>query len=418
MRINKLGYFSGIMMLACTVSVDAVTLDITATFTPSIWAPENNVFTNTTPQGGYCAIYPNQCHPGDASLATGIELIPSKSLTVNDQPRDSLFFKLPSSFREVEVTNGTNKATVLFRMNVLSAAYVASSDHGVYDWKNVVYFSYPTGGCVYRAPGWGTNSMFTWLWSYPEGVGGCYNITSVDRPEGDSKYIKRVDTISFGYELKTPNPLEMESGVYQGTLRLDVGPGADMDFGDNFKASDNVIVLNFKLSVNHELKITANIEEQNVSMQPCEPGKRCTAEHGDANWERWMITRVTPEMTGISNFAISSSGSFTTYLQCEYQIEDNCALKSDKSEQAVPVQTFLTLPDNIVDGTTGGLVRRKRIGIIKDNNKNIFKTKTYALNKNGYVDFLVNKQDVDRMLSSRPDTYRGAVTVIFDSHIY
>ncbi|MBT2053146.1 hypothetical protein [Enterobacter hormaechei] len=418
MRIITCFYFSAMMLLIIAPNSKAEILNVTASFTPSLWMPDNNKFTNTTPQSGYCVRYPDECKNGDVSLGTGLVLKPSRSLTVNDNPRDSLYFKLPSSFREVEVSNGTSKATVSFRINALSARYTAAKNHGVYDWKNVQFFSEPTGGCVYRAPGWIGGSYAWWLWSYPEGVGGCYNITSTDRPEGDDKYINGVDGISLGYELKTPNPLSMESGIYTGTLRFDVGPGMDIDFGDNFQASDSTLTINFSLSVNHELKINTNIEERKISLQPCDKDKKCTEEQGKANWERWMINRITPELTGKSIFSISSSGSFTTYLQCEYQIGDNCSIKGDDSKENIPVQTLLTLPNNIVDKNSGGVVSRKRIGIGKDINRNIFETKEFGQDKSGYIDFLIIKQDVDRMLSTRPDTYRGAVTVIFDSHIY
>ena len=131
-----------------------------------------------------------------------------------------------------------------------------------------------------------------------------------------------------------------------------------------------------------------------------------------------MVTRITPQLTGRSNFTLSSSGAFTVYLACEQQSGTNCALKSDNSAQLVPVQTLLTLPDNIVDSTTGSTVSRRPLALGRDLTRNTFITKSYGENKSGSIDFLVEQRDVDTMLKTRPDTYRGAVTVIFDPQIY
>jgi len=146
-----------------------------------------------------------------------------------------------------------------------------------------------------------------------------------------------INDTSFGYELKTPDPVKMDAGIYTGELKLIVGPGGDIDFGDNFQASDTELRINIALSVNHELKLTTTADAHAVSLQPCASGRICTADEGSANWERWMINQVTPELTGRSDFSLSSSGTFTVYLECEQQSGPDCALQSDNSpSQTVP----------------------------------------------------------------------------------
>ena len=415
------GLLAGMVLLAGSMTGMAATMDITASFSPSMDNPENNVFTNTTAQSGYCKDYPSECSDGGFSLDMNISLSPSKGLTANDTPRDSLFFKMPSTFRPVSMTNDiTGKSEqVSFRVASFSAKYTTPKNHGVYDWKGVLFFSYPTGGCAYVAPGWGSSSYFKWLWKYPSGDMGCYNLSSVDRPEGSDEYILNVDQLSFGYEIKTPNPLQMEAGIYTGTLTYSVGPGGDIDFGDNFQASDSELVINFTLSINHELKLTTTADDQKVSLQPCASGRTCTEDEGSANWERWMVTRITPQLTGRSKFTLSSSGAFTVYLECEQKSGSDCALKSDtNSSQMVPVQTLLTLPNNIVDNSTGSSVSKRRLAVGRDMTKNVFVTREFGQNRAGSIDFLIDQREVDTMLKTRPDTYRGAVTVIFDPEIY
>ncbi|MHA0273240.1 hypothetical protein [Enterobacter ludwigii] len=415
---------AGIALLALSAAGMAATMDITASFSPSMDKPEKNTFTNTTPQSGFCATWPDYCTSGEKSLATGLILTPSKGLTPQDDKRESLFFKWPSSVRNLTVTNTEtgNVQTVQFRVSSFSGRYYANSQSQIYDWgKGGSAFSiYPDGGCRSLAPGWIIGNIgVAWLWSVPEGNAGCYRITSVERPAGGSNFINKVTELSFGYELKAPSPLKMEAGIYSGTLTLNVGPGGDIDFGDNFQASDTELTINFTLSVNHELKLTTTSEDQAVSLQPCTTGRTCTEDEGQANWERWMVSRITPQLTGRSNFNLSSSGAFTVYLECELQSGSDCALRSDKMpSQTVPVRTLLTLPDNIVDNFSGSTVSKRPLAAGRDLTKNVFSTKSFGQNRAGSIDFLVVQKDVDTMLTTRPDTYRGAVTVIFDPKIY
>lgn len=83
------------LLLMGSLSATAVTMDITASFTPTMDNPENNAFINTTPQSGYCTgnpPRPQEClDNGVFSIATHLELTSSKGLTTEDQPRDSLF---------------------------------------------------------------------------------------------------------------------------------------------------------------------------------------------------------------------------------------------------------------------------------------------------------------------------------------
>lgn len=424
MSYSVLRALAGMALFAVSTAGMAATMNITASFSPSMDKPENNVFENTTPQSGFCATWPAQCTSGEKSLASGLTLTPSKGLTPQDDKRESLFFKWPSSSRRIMVTNTEtgNTQDVQFRVSSFSGRYYANSDSQIYAWgkKGWPFSMNPDGGCSHLSPGWIIgNTQAAWLWSVPEGNAGCYRITSVDRPAGESNFINKVSELSFGYELKAPDPLKMEAGIYTGTLTLSVGPGGDIDFGDNFQASDTELTINFSLSVNHELKLTTTADDQAVSLQPCTTGRTCTEDEGQANWERWMVTRITPQLTGRSNFSLSSSGAFTVYLECEQQSGPACALRSDKMpSQTVPVRTLLTLPDNIVDNVTGSIVSKRELAVGSDLTKNVFTTKIFGQNRTGSIDFLVSQKDVDTMLATRPDTYRGAVTVIFDPKIY
>lgn len=409
---------SGLILFISGVNAGAASLELTASFSPSMENPENNIFSNTTPISGYCSQYPSQC-----SDTFSINIPLSTTLSVpqllpGSADRDAIYIKMPGAWREFTVKRegSSEEKSVNFRISNFSATY-----RTVNDWTLAIHNSSWTTNSFVSAPspcktsgvGAYMPTYYLFMWTWPISDSACIKKPAVTLTGEPNIF----NDMSIGYELVTPEPLKMESGTYKGTLRLSVGPGGDIDFGDSYQASDTVLDINVTLSVNHEFKLMPATDGQNITLQPCSSGNICSQEQGKANWERWMITRITPELTGKSHFSLSSSGSFTTYLQCEYQIEDNCALKSDNSAQLAPVETLLTLSENIVDSATGNPVTRKRLKPGKDKNI-IFETRTFGQNKPGIIDFLVKQRDVDTMLTTRPDTYRGAVTVIFDAAVY
>lgn len=408
---------AGMSLLAVSIASMAATMDITASFAPSMEKPENNSFTNTTPQSGYCSIWPHRCNPGDFSINLPLTLTRTKTIEANASPRDGIYFKIPSGNRKVTLTNSNGSTfTGSFRMRIFSARYIDSGDN--YTWDGGRHLAVGMPPCSEAAPALGAGGVHPWLhfaWNYPTSDVACYRISTVDYTDA----FNRIEQLSISYDFIVPSPLHIDSGIYTGVQVLSVGPGGDFDFGDNFQASDTELTINFTLSVNHELKLTTTADDQAVSLQPCASGRVCTADEGQANWERWMVTRIPPQLTGRSNFNLSSSGEFTVYLECEQQSGPDCALRSDKMpSQTVPVRTLLTLPDNIVDSVTGSPVSKRPLAAGRDLTKNVFVTKTFGQNKAGSIDFQVSQKDVDTMLTTRPDTYRGAVTVIFDPKIH
>ncbi|MFC0141471.1 hypothetical protein ACFFJN_15990 [Erwinia mallotivora] len=383
--------------------------------------PENNAFTNTTPQAGFCATWAQYCPSPMVSINFPVTLSITKDLNPGDEPRNSTYFKTPNSYRNVKVYNRDTgeEALVRFRVSEISArlhfnSSISANTQVSTGWDSGSFGNAPPP-CGSLGMAFYTAHWFHFLWRLPTNDAACYKITTIPRQGEPYNF----NNMSLGYVLETPNPLLLSGGIYEGRLNLTISPGGDFDFGDNYQASDNELTINFTLSVNHELKLTTTDDDQKVSLQPCALGRNCTEEEGKANWERWIVTRATPQLTGRSNFRLSSSGAFTVYLQCEQQSGDDCGLKSDNDpSQVVPVQSLLTLPDNIVDQSTGATVVKRRLAQGRDLTRNVFSTKSFGENKAGSIDFLVSQRDVDTMLKTRPDTYRGAVTAIFDPQIY
>lgn len=305
---------SVVALLISSLAAEAVGMHIMAEFSPSMDNTENNTFINTTPQSGYCVKWPSSCPYGSYTIALPLTTTLKRSIIANDIPRNNPYFLLPGKKRTVTVTNESTgeRSAVSFRVSKFSARY-SKQPLNRDDWEGGS-FVYPGSPCFYVAVLWGTTNWHEFLWGVPARDAACYKVSTIDRSEPSM-----FDDMSVEYELTTPDPIKMGSGRYKGTLSLRVGAGGDIDFGDNYQASDSVLDIYFILSVNHELKLTVVAEEQKVTLQPCTAGKICTEDEGKANWERWMMTHTSPQLTGRSNFSLSSSGAFTVYLQCERQ---------------------------------------------------------------------------------------------------
>lgn len=67
-----------------------------------------------------------------------------------------------------------------------------------------------------------------------------------------SMYFQGID---IAYELKTPNPLSMSSGLYTGSITYTLGSSGDFQMGSMMDADDDSLTLDFVLDVQHTLKV-------------------------------------------------------------------------------------------------------------------------------------------------------------------
>jgi hypothetical protein len=402
----------------------AATMDISATFSPDIHSPKNNEFTNTTQLSGYCLSWPSQCPNGQVSISMGgiTATLSSSGFIANSEPRQGMYFKMPGAWRDITVRNIEDNTAhnVRFRVDAFSARYSTKNNWSLSDYQNNWVggsFVYAPSPCGYSGVGIYNNNSYNWMWKWPVSDSACYK-TAKKNLTGEPY---RVDLTSIGYQMIAPKPLAMNSGIYEGSLRLSVGPGGDIDFGDNLQVSDTELTLNFRLTVNHELKVTPLPGATDVTLYPCYFGTECSKESVETNWEKWMVTNIPPQkMSGLSQFNISSSGSFTVYMMCgggSRQSADSCLMISNKSNTVVPVKALLTLPDNITD-LAGKTVVNKPLYTGKDLSRNRFVTSSFGIAQPGQVEFIIDKKDIGEMLKSRPDSWSGNVTLMFDPNIY
>lgn len=401
-------------IILTSYSINAATMNISASFSPSLNNPTNNVFTNTTPITGLCATWPSTCVGKNmVSISLPLTAQNTKLITASSSIRDGMFFKIPRAIRQIVIRNKETgeTSTVGFYFDFFSTR-ITPTGGAEGAWENgTLNWSSGKDGCA-SGLYYNTNSYTDFGWSYgSSSLDGCYKKSRFNRTSLD-----RYTNMAVSYKLTTPNPLRLGSGHYEGEINYSVGPGGDFDFGDNAVPSDSVLTVKFDLHVNHELKVSATTEDQNITLRACEAASVCTEEQANVLWEKWIMSRIPPVLKGRGGFLLSSSGTFTTWLQCEYKIGTDCAIKSDNSTLQVPVKAMLTLPNNVVDSSSGNVVNQRSLSTLKDLSQ-LFVTREFGQNKQGSVDFLVDKKSVESMLKE-PGTYRGNVTVMFDANIY
>ena len=253
-----------VLLFACVPAANALTQDISALFRPDPSKPNENTFLNTTPISGYCADRPSDCRAtGMFSVRLRLSANTISPIQANhEDPRQGAMFKVPASWRPVQVTHtGTGEIETvevrwsgfgsrqLFSNSVIELVGGGASVWGAHRalWSGLEWVYAPLP-CQYSGVSLYNITSYAFFWKVPtEGV--CGKTARYLIPAMSYNYL------DFAYELRTPNPLKMSSGQYTGSLTYSVGPGQDIDMGDVMIPNDSALTLNFKLDVEHTLKV-------------------------------------------------------------------------------------------------------------------------------------------------------------------
>ncbi|ROM99319.1 hypothetical protein [Pseudomonas brassicacearum] len=409
-----------IFITACLVvtplQAEAVVKQITATFNPDPSNPQNNEFRNTTRNEGFCTSQPATC------LAHNIFSLRSHVVGVEStgpiQPnhtdvRQGAMIKTPAAWRTLPVLNReTGEATTVeVRIAGMGAVYRLSDDvrditgePDMYQSHRVLWatddWRHAPSPCVAIGPisHHGTTG-FGFFWLTPtEAV--CAKQTKFLIPGFSYRYL------DFTYELRTPNPLKMSSGVYQGTQVYTIGPGGDFDLGDVVVAADGLIQLDFTLTVEHTLKVEIPPGGNRIELVP------------QGGWQAWLQqgrkpTRLFRDQT----FNISASSRFKMKLECEYtQDGKTCSLREPVTGHVVPLNVSVSLPHGVSD--VGGLPVNRRPLLRDGSGTELFQPGFYVDRKPGTLHIEIPSSEVAEMI--RPESqrqYSGSVTVIWDSEV-
>jgi hypothetical protein len=409
-RVLQRSVASLMMFVLWISSVGAEQVSINASFKPDSAQPQRNKFTNDTPSSGYCAGFAQECEKqGMFSLQVPIRFYSAGPIAANHPSlRQGAMFKVPAQWRDLAVTHqGTGETkTLKVRIAGLGSKYVTENimklvgpqpDNREAHWKlwDGTWVNTPPP-CTYSGVGVVWENAYAFFWKTPtDGV--CSRQAKFEIPW------LRYDYLDFAYELETPSPLEMSSGKYLGSLTYTLGPGADFDFGDVMLPTSPTLTLNFELEVQHTLKVDMPPGGTHIELLP------------QGGWQAWLSqgrkpTRLFRDQT----FNISTSSRFKMQMQCQYPMGDTCGLHDPQGNEA-SLQVAVTLPSGLTSEGGQSVIRQPlRISGV---GTELFQPGIYVDRKPGALHFDIEQAEVARMLSRDATTYKGNVTVIWDSEV-
>ncbi|TMU76097.1 hypothetical protein FGA82_19975 [Pseudomonas fluorescens] len=381
--------------------------EIRALFQPDPSKPNKNAFINKTPNSGYCASYPAECNGYQMfSIELPIRFNSTRYVGIFDWAA----VKAPANWRRLTVTNEQTQEThtLEVRISGMGSRYVlsvpakqlAGGSNALEGhrrlWTTDTWVHGIPAPCRYSGVGEYGEEYFRFFWKTPEETH-CVKVPAFHIP---SMYFDKLD---FAYELRTPDPLNMSSGRYTGSMAYSLGPGADFDMGKLFEPDDSSLTLDFVLDVQHTLKVDIPPGGNHIALQP------------QGGWQRWLDSGRKPvRLFRDQIFHISASSKFTMKLECEHSpgLGSGCAIMDRESGVAGPVAVSVSLPNGLTD-SAGQPVRRKLLG---RESSGAFQPGHYIDRKPGTLHFEIGEQDTDWLIKNATDKpYRGNITVIWDS---
>lgn len=402
-----------VLLFTCASTVDAVSKDVTAIFRPDPSKPNENSFLNTTPVSGYCGLYPAVCEREKMfSIQVPITFESARPIQANHgDPRQGAMFDVPASWRLAQVTHtGTGETEIVqVRISGVGSRYqfpgsvvdlvgggvnALQAHQKLWSGSSWLYAPSPCRGSGYSTY---NHNIYNFFWKTPtEGV--CAKRANYLIPSMSYR------NLDFAYELRTPNPLKMSSGLYTGSLTYGVGPGQDFDMGDVMIPTDSVITLNLKLTVEHTLKVDVPPGGNRVELVPQE------------GWQAWLNSGRKPtRLFRDQRFHISASSRFKMAIECQTISGNTCAISETGTGHAVPVNVSVTLPEGLTDAAGQPVARRP---LLRDGSgTELFQPTFYVDRRPGMLHFEVAQGSVEEMLDSGAKAYSGNVTVVWDSEI-
>ncbi|MHC8375726.1 hypothetical protein ACYZT3_06550 [Pseudomonas sp. MDT1-16] len=386
-------------------SAQAASQEIQALFQPDPAQPNKNVFINKTPNTGYCALYPAQCTDnGMFSIQIPVRFNSQRAMN----PGEVLQLRAPANWRKLTVTNAQTleTETVEVRIIGLGSQYVLSHPAAELTgetsalkgheqlWREGLWVN-ASPPCQYSGVGSYTADRFRFFWKTPQEEL-CTKTTQFHIPSIS------FDTMDIAYELRTPNPLGMSSGLYTGSLTYTLGPQGDFTFGPLMFADDNVLTLDFVLDVQHTLKIDVPPGGNKVSLEP------------EGGWQQWIDGGRKPDRIFREQiFYISASSRFKVMMVCgDSNARDHCRMYGGGNY--TKVTTDMTLPAGIT--SNGSPVSRFRL--LHNVWSEPFQPSQYVDRQVGTLLFEIPRESIEQLL--QPGTSASlstAITIIWDSEV-
>lgn len=407
-------FFLGACLVVPSQQAVAVVLPITATFQPDPSNPQKNVFSNTTPNRGFCLDHPTICKAHNIySLRSHLNIALNGPIQPDhENARQGAMIKAPSAWRVLTVLNRETGESATVEVRIAGVGGVYRLSHSATELTGEPYIHWahralwgsdwqiaPSPCVAIGPPAYVGTSGFKFFW-----------LTSEDAVCGkQAKFLIPAfgyQYLDFTYELRTPAPLKMSTGVYVGTQVYSIGPGGDFDLGDIVVPADAVIQLDFTLTVEHTLKVEIPPGGNRVELLP------------QGGWQAWLQQGRKPSrLFRDQTFSISASSRFKMNLECEYsQDGKTCSLREPVSGHVVPLNVGVSLPRGLSDAN--GLAVERRPLLRDGSGTELFQPAFYVERRTGTLHFEIPSDEVAEMIRpERQRQYSGNVTVIWDSEV-
>jgi hypothetical protein len=400
---SKKYFFTARTFLSCAFALMASGIGhagevlVTGEFRPNVLDPTNSGFINTTPPGLYCTWAANVCNEKDIYMFD-LPFTLTKNYTKGGDVRRRWYVGMPASqvVTLISESGGTANITVAF------ASYSGHVSPGTS--ANPAFTRGVYGGCIYaHTAGHSQWVRFGWIVTNQISPSPCYSQGDGEEPGYTEEYY--ASNLGVGLKIDAESPLSLRNGVYEGSLVYTIGGlGKQLDFGDDAVVSDDTLMLRFRFTVEHDLKIDFPAGADRVVLVP------------EGGWSGWidhgrLPTRLTKDLP----FSLSSSAPFAVTLECQYpQPNGDCGLRNTTAPEApeVPVHVAITMPgfreaQRNLDAlnlklSTQGLAPR-------------FISDAYAANRASRLHFDVSDEHVRNILDHPGNQYRGNVMVVFDA---
>ncbi len=405
--MKRMACWLGLLATLGMSSAQAANQEIRALFQPDPSQPSKNVFINKTPNSGYCATYPDQC--ADNSMFS--VQVPIRFSTFTPMFADNgVWVRVPADWRRLTVTNHETQevSTVEVRITGIGSRFhlskpateltgesdVRAAHRKLWTSDSWVYAPPP---CLYSGVGYYSPTTYQFFWKTPQQAN-CIKVAAFDVGHMSFEYL------DIAYELRTPNPLNMSSGLYTGSLAYTVGRGSsDFSMGPFMNSDDGNLTLDFVLDVQHTLKVDLPPGGNRIALEP------------EGGWQPWLNSRRIPNrLYRDQTFHISASSRFKMFLECN--TPGACYLFSTPATSAAKMNISVSLPNGLTD-TSGRPVVRQQL-FPSESASVVFQPGIYVDNKQGTLHFDMDKTSIDTILNrDREKHYSNTIVVVFDSEI-
>lgn len=394
------------LLLPLSSLLQAATVNITAEFAADISQPQRNEFTNTTPISGFCSEFWNACTNGTFSIA-----IPGVTGNKHlDEMTHDYLNELPSVTidgrpKSITLTEKNSGRTIVadFRINFIAMDYTLT---------NIVTGSVlgldglslrPKGGCLAVNMGSTYNLTSKWGWGVPNRKVDCYADLKAQSSGIPLVTNVNINNFSLGYSLQTPDPLNIYGGTYEGEVVYSLGDNGE-DIGLHAQStSDSEIRIHLTATVKHAFNIFFPGGSNNLDV-------RLDAQGG---WNQWINGgRVPDSLQKAVPFLLTSSTPFVVKMQCGLDGgNQNCGLENTQTHEIVPLEVALTLPGF----KSNGVDVHNLLMTSAANGQAIDPPGAFITDRRSHVDFRVLRPGVETMVKAPGSTWKGAVTLIFDT---